>query len=465
MGRWKSWVVVSQLGGMSPLMVFYGFPKMTVSGKLRQTIDSFCLCAERLELEMLEIEKILVVLHCTDEQKVLYAAFKLTGEAERWWLAVNLLEQQRLVSISLTWDHFKEIFDDRYFCTSVRDAKVEEFLNLNQGHMIVQQCAVKFVELSRFTPYMIPDESRKARRFERGLRHEIYEQVVVLQVRNFSWLVDKATVAETSRQRSTALQSQRKRPTPPGFQASTSQGQWKRNNVGQRQVVRHRVPQGIPALPLCLRCYRRYTGECRARVVVCYRCRRPGHMARDCRAPSCSESPHPINFKGDTVSYVGKNVSFGRVSGLPGLCERGIDERAKVRGYLNSKRFLDVFPKDLSRLPPEREVEFAIDLSPGIAPISEASHRMALAELKELQEQLHELLDKGFIRLSVSPWRALGTQVFSKIDLRSGYHRMRVKAEDVPKTTFRTSYAHYEFLVMPFGLTNAYAAFMDLMNS
>uniref|UniRef100_A0A2N9F3Y9 RNA-directed DNA polymerase n=1 Tax=Fagus sylvatica TaxID=28930 RepID=A0A2N9F3Y9_FAGSY len=170
------------------------------------------------------------------------------------------------------------------------------------------------------------------------------------------------------------------------------------------------------------------------------------------------------------------------------------------------REFPDVFPEDLPGLPPDREVEFSIDLVPGTAPISKAPYRMAPAELKELKEQLEELLDKGFIRPSASPWGApvlfvkkkdgsmrlcidyrelnrvtiknkyplpriddlfdqlQGAQVFSKIDLRSGYHQLKIKSEDIPKTAFRTRYGHYEFLVMPFGLTNAPAVFMDLMN-
>uniref|UniRef100_A0A2N9EM84 Reverse transcriptase n=1 Tax=Fagus sylvatica TaxID=28930 RepID=A0A2N9EM84_FAGSY len=170
------------------------------------------------------------------------------------------------------------------------------------------------------------------------------------------------------------------------------------------------------------------------------------------------------------------------------------------------REFPDVFPEDLPGLPPDREVEFSIDLVPGTAPISKAPYRMAPAELKELKGQLEELLDKGFIRPSASPWGApvlfvkkkdgsmrlcidyrelnrvtiknkyplpriddlfdqlQGAQVFSKIDLRSGYHQLKIKSEDIPKTAFRTRYGHYEFLVMPFGLTNAPAVFMDLMN-
>ncbi|WMV57559.1 hypothetical protein MTR67_050944, partial [Solanum verrucosum] len=124
--------------------------------------------------------------------------------------------------------------------------------------------------------------------------------------------------------------------------------------------------------------------------------------------------------------------------------------------------FLGVFPNDLPGVPPEREIDFGIDLLPDTQPISIPPYRMAPAELKELKEQLRDLLEKGFIRPSQSPW---GTSHFSKIDLRSGYHQVKVRECDIPKTAFRTRYGHYEFMVMSFGLTNALAIFMDLMSS
>jgi hypothetical protein len=166
----------------------------------------------------------------------------------------------------------------------------------------------------------------------------------------------------------------------------------------------------------------------------------------------------------------------------------------------------DVFPEEFLGLPPDRDIEFAIDLVPGTAPIAKRPYRMSVEELVELKKQLKDLLDKCYIRPSASPWgspvlfirkkngsmrmcidyRSLNAvtiknkyplpriddlldqlkraKFFRKIDLRSGYHQMKIRPEDIPKTAFVTRYGQYEFTVVSFGLTNAPAYFMNMMN-
>jgi hypothetical protein len=168
--------------------------------------------------------------------------------------------------------------------------------------------------------------------------------------------------------------------------------------------------------------------------------------------------------------------------------------------------FPDVFPEELPGMPPDRDIEFVIELKPGTSPIYKTPYRMATPELAELKKHIKELLERGFIHPSSSPWvppvifvpkkddtkslcvdycvlnevtiknryplpriddlfdQLHGACVFSKIDLQSGYHQLKIRECDIPKTAFVSRYGLYEYTVMSFGLTNASAYFMYLMN-
>jgi hypothetical protein len=170
------------------------------------------------------------------------------------------------------------------------------------------------------------------------------------------------------------------------------------------------------------------------------------------------------------------------------------------------REFPDMFPDDLPGMPPERAIEFK-ELQPSTAPIAKTAYKMSPVEMKELKIQPQGLLDKGYIRPSTSPWgcsvlfvekkdkelhlyvdyrplnavtiknkyplrhidilfdQLAGAQLFSKIDLCSGYHQIKICAEDIPKTAFTMRYGLFEYVVMSFRLANVLAQFMYLMNS
>ncbi|GJT65769.1 putative reverse transcriptase domain-containing protein [Tanacetum coccineum] len=320
------------------------------------------------------------------------------------------------------------------------------------------------------------------------------------------------------------------------------------------------------SIPTCNQCGKRHPGDtCYKATGACFICGQGGHLAKDCgKNRGVSNTGNGNNRQHTTrgrVSALTTNQAAnapGTVSGTLYMYDRDVfvlfdtgathsvvslafSKHIKVPSTLldyalsistpmknnvvigheyrdcplrfdDKIRSANLLPLEMSDfniifgLLPEREVEFTIELIPGAQPISKAPYIMAPVELKELKDQLQELLERGFIRPSVSPWGApvlfvkkkdgsmrlcidyrelnritvrnkyplpriddlfdqlQGAKFFLKIDLRSGYHQLCVKEQDVSKTAFRTRYGHYEFLVMPLGLTNAPAVFMDLMN-
>ncbi|GJW86887.1 reverse transcriptase domain-containing protein [Tanacetum coccineum] len=172
----------------------------------------------------------------------------------------------------------------------------------------------------------------------------------------------------------------------------------------------------------------------------------------------CDEKVIHILIKGETL--------------IIRVMEKKSDEK-RLEDILVVREFPEVFPEDLPGLPPIRPVEFQIYLIPGATPVARAPYDWLLQKCRNYLANFNsyqiEVLSDQVLRLGELLIDDLfdqlqGSSVYLKIDLRSGYHQLRVRDEDIPKTTFRTRYEYYEFQVMAFGLTNAPAVFMDLMN-
>ncbi|KAL0544440.1 hypothetical protein IC582_019555 [Cucumis melo] len=604
------------------------------------------------------LETIFRYMKCPEDQKVQCAVFMLTDRGTAWWETTERMLDGDVSQI--TWQQFKESFYAKFFYASLRDAKRQEFLNLEQGDMTVEQYDAEFDMLSRFAPEMIATEAARADKFVRGLRLDIQGLVRAFRPATHAdalhlavdlSLQERANSSKTAGRGSTSEQKRKaeQQPVPVPQRNFRPGGEFR--SLQQKPFEAGEAARGKP---LCTTCGKHHLGRCLFGTRTCFKCRQEGHTADRCplrltgiaqnqgagaphqgrvfatnrteaekagtvvtgtipvlghyalvlfdsgsshsfissafvsharleveplhhvlsvSTPSgecmlskekvkacqieiaghvievtlivldmldfdvilgmdwlaanhasidCSRKEVTFNpplmasfkFKGGGSKSLPQVISAIRASkllsqGTWGILASVVDTReadASLSSEPVVRDYPDVFPEELPGLPPHREVEFAIELEPGTVPISRAPYRMAPAELKELKVQLQELLDKGFIRPSVSPWGApvlfvkkkdgsmrlcidyrelnkvtvknryplpriddlfdqlQGATVFSKIDLRSGYHQLRIKDEDVPKTAFRSRYGHYEFIVMSFGLTNAPALFMDLMN-
>ncbi|KAA0039169.1 pol protein [Cucumis melo var. makuwa] len=590
----------------------------------------------RAQLWLSSLETIFRYMKCPEDQKVQCAVFMLTDRGTVWWETTERMLGGDVSQI--TWQQFKESFYAKFFSASLRDAKRQEFLNLEQGDMTVEQYDAEFDILSRFAPEMIATEAARADKFVRGLRLDIQGLVRAFRPDTHAdalrlavdlSLQERANSSKAAGRGSTSGQKRKaeQQPVPVSQRNFRSGGEFRRfqqKPFEAGEAARGKLPEGSRCVPLVestiwanqgagapqqgkvfatnkteaeragmvvtgtLPVLGHYAlvlfdsgsshsfisfafvlharleveplhhvlsvstpfGECmlsKEKVKAC-QIEIAGHVIEvtllvldmldfdvilgmdwlaanhasiDCSRKEVAFNPPSMasfKFKGEGSRSLPQVISAIRASkllsqGTWGILASVVDTR-EVDVSLSSepvvRDYPDVFPEELPGLPPHREVEFAIELEPGTVPISRAPYRMAPAELKELKVQLQELLDKGFIRPSVSPWGApvlfvkkkdgsmrlcidyrelnkvtvknrypllriddlfdqlQGATVFSKIDLRSGYHQLRIKDGDVPNTTFCSRfcsrYGHYEFIVMSFGLTNAPAVFRDLMN-
>ncbi|GJR75799.1 putative reverse transcriptase domain-containing protein [Tanacetum coccineum] len=321
----------------------------------------------------------------------------------------------------------------------------------------------RFHELARLVPHLVTPKSRMIERYVYGLALQIRRMVAATEPKTIHKAVQISgalTRARTGNAFSTTVNPVRRENT------ST----WPKNC---RSVPRNVNP--INARNLTVR--------------ACYECGSTDHVRPACTRWNRPQGPgkhHPNQVAANNGGH-GRGNQWSQARGRAFMlgAEESIRRETRRESETANERkqeeivvvrdFSKVFPDDLSGLPPIQGIEFQIELIPGATPVPKSPYCLAPSELEELSGQPKELKDKELNKLTVKNHYPLpriddlfdqlhGSQFFSKIDLRSRYHQLRVHEDDIPKTTFRTRYGHFKFTVMPFGLTNAPAMFMDLMN-
>ncbi|GJU60262.1 zinc finger, CCHC-type, retrotransposon gag domain protein [Tanacetum coccineum] len=387
------------------------------------------------------MEKLFQVLGCPDNFKTRLAAFKLEGDALSWWKA-HLRTQVGgdAFADTCTWVAFREIFYNRYFPTSEQQRYEREYGSIYQlDRENSGEYMERFTRLASFVGTAAGDAQRQARHFKWGLKKWVLDRIVNTEYTNV------AQVAAAARNIELLHESGNSNKRDRDGNRIQNRGQGQQENKGRHDQGQHE-----------------YRGRQDQSVE---------HRGRQDRGYDSRRQ----DFRGQDQRFNGRN---------------GNDRQ----GQEESTETLPLPPlcNYMWKASSQREIEFGIELIPGAEPISKAPYRMAPVELKELKEQLQEMLENGFIRPSVSPWGApvlfvkkkdgsmrlcmitaklnsitfvtailfrestfclikmKGAKYFSKIDLRSGYHQLRMREQDISKTAFRTRYGHYEFLVLPF---------------
>ncbi|XP_063947599.1 uncharacterized protein LOC135152058 [Daucus carota subsp. sativus] len=241
-----------------------------------------------------EMEKVIEISECLDEQKVKFATHSLRGEAVFWWDTVKQTED----CSTMTWTRFKELFFDKYFPTCMKNEMEMKFLGLKQEGMSVLEYLSKFLELSRFAPHQVNTEARKCQRFQEGLKPQIRERVSLLELEQFDKLVGKARIAEREYEARTQFFNNKKRGRDTEFGGNLG---YKKDDKKFQKTKKEsfRGNDRKTTIPECKKCGLKHGGDiCYRADGLCYNCGEKGHIATQCPKPkviscySCGKSGH-----------------------------------------------------------------------------------------------------------------------------------------------------------------------------
>ncbi|XP_075473294.1 uncharacterized protein LOC142504294 [Primulina tabacum] len=339
-------------------------------------------------------------------------------------------------------DQFKEVFYGKYFPANVRGRLTREFMSLRQGDSTVAEFIRKFDRGCRFVPLIARDDAHKLRHFMDGLRPTLHRDVMLMRPSSYDEATSCAFRVEQAL-RDIDSEMQRKR-----HQARSSSQPQKKQFTGPLRQKGHQKPQGqfrrpeqqrSPLAPgaskpeegqPCKQCNKLHYDKCMWATFGCFVCKNEGHKAADCprnKGPTTSRSyvmhAKEAEAEPDSMLILDSQTPADAAHHFLHVCEEAREKR--LPGIFSSivsmsepanqmledvdvvRDFPIVFPDDVSGILPDREVDFYIELMPGIMPISKASYRLARAEMKWFKDQIQDLLDKGFISPNFSPWGAL----------------------------------------------------------
>ncbi|KAA0039646.1 DNA/RNA polymerases superfamily protein [Cucumis melo var. makuwa] len=332
----------------------------------------------------------------------------------------------------------------------LRNAKWQEFLNPKKGDRIVEKYDVEFDMLARFAPKMMTIEAARTDKFVRGLRLDLQDLVRAFRPTTHAdalRLVMDISLHERNLRSGGDLRHFQQKP----FEAG--------------EVVREK--------PLCTTCGRHHLGRCLFGTRTCFKCKQEGHTADRCpmrltgiaQNQGAGEPQHGKVFatnkskaeRAGTIvtaaNHASIDCSFKEVVFNPPIGTsfkfKGVVDTREAIVSLSSEPMVrdypDVFPKELLGLPHHRKIDFAVELESGIVPISKAPYIMAPTE------ELNKITIKNkypLSRIDDLSDQLQGATVFSKIDLRLGYHQLRIKDSDIPKTTFQCLRISYTFVIV-----------------